>query len=215
MREAMTESARLRELVLVVWEARGRGLRRGSRTPLRDASRAIAEHSMCQPGRPEPHGDSHARVLVRLLRLPEGEVTLIPLEGARLLRDSSRRAARPRDDRTPEPSATLKYTSPPASYARPRSISSPMIAIDLGDRLGRSSARCPVVRARARSCPRSTTRVASLGELAAPDSLARRLRVDLVVDVGDVVHESRLVAVSHAASSAATSRGRTGATLPT
>ena len=37
-------------------------------------SSAIAEHSMCQPGRPSPQGDSHAGVLALLARLPEREV---------------------------------------------------------------------------------------------------------------------------------------------
>ena len=35
---------------------------------------AIAEHSMCQPGRPGPQGESQLRVLAGLARLPEGEV---------------------------------------------------------------------------------------------------------------------------------------------
>ena len=46
---------------------------------------AIAEHSMCQPGRPRPQGDSHARVLVRLVGLPEREVARILLQRVRLL----------------------------------------------------------------------------------------------------------------------------------
>ena len=41
---------------------------------------AIAEHSMCQPGRPRPHGESHARVLALLVRLPEREVERVLLE---------------------------------------------------------------------------------------------------------------------------------------
>ena len=48
---------------------------------------AIAEHSMCQPGRPGPQGDVPPGVLVVLAPLPEGEVErrLLPLAG--LLRD--------------------------------------------------------------------------------------------------------------------------------
>ena len=64
---------------------RGRGRRRGSRTPAPSCFSAIAEHSMCQPGRPRPHGESHARVLARLVRLPEREVARILLERVRLL----------------------------------------------------------------------------------------------------------------------------------
>ena len=39
---------------------RGRAHRRGSRRRGPNASSAIAEHSMCQPGRPAPQGESHA-----------------------------------------------------------------------------------------------------------------------------------------------------------
>ena len=41
----------------------------------------MAEHSMCQPGRPGPHGDSQdASSKSGLLRLQEGEVALIALQ---------------------------------------------------------------------------------------------------------------------------------------
>ena len=47
-----------------------------SSTP--SSSSAIAEHSMCQPGRPGPHGDGHG-VLALLLPLPEREVERVLL----------------------------------------------------------------------------------------------------------------------------------------
>ena len=48
---------------------------------------AIAEHSMCQPGRPVAPGRVPAGVLALLVRLPEREVERVLLErrGARLL----------------------------------------------------------------------------------------------------------------------------------
>jgi hypothetical protein len=40
----------------------------------------MAEHSMCQPGRPAPHGDGHdATRARRLAALPEGEVARVAL----------------------------------------------------------------------------------------------------------------------------------------
>ena len=61
-RELAAGAARLRELVLVMREdeveAAAVDLEAGPRS-----FSAIAEHSMCQPGRPRPHGESHARVL--------------------------------------------------------------------------------------------------------------------------------------------------------
>ena len=81
----------------------GRGRRRARRSPRRGASRAIAEHSMCQPGRPRPQGESQARVLVGLVGLPEREVERRALALARLdaaSRRSARPAAGPRARRT-------------------------------------------------------------------------------------------------------------------
>ena len=40
--------------------------------------RLITTHSLCQPGRPSPHGDGHAR-LARLGQLPQGEVGRVAL----------------------------------------------------------------------------------------------------------------------------------------
>ena len=44
---------------------------------------AIAEHSMCQPGRPGPQGESQRGVLALLVRLPEREVERVLLERCR------------------------------------------------------------------------------------------------------------------------------------
>ena len=52
---------------------------------------AIAEHSICQPGRPSPHGDAPAR-LAGLGGLPQGEVERIVLAFV------DRRRARPSAD---------------------------------------------------------------------------------------------------------------------
>ena len=46
---------------------------------------AIAEHSMCQPGRPSPHGRLPPAVLALLARLPEREVLRRPLELGRVV----------------------------------------------------------------------------------------------------------------------------------
>ena len=44
---------------------------------------AITEHSMCQPGRPGPQGESQLRVLALLVRLPEREVERVLLQRGR------------------------------------------------------------------------------------------------------------------------------------
>ena len=44
---------------------------------------AIAEHSICQPGRPGPHGRSQAVSSPGFLRLPEREVERVLLEALR------------------------------------------------------------------------------------------------------------------------------------
>ena len=45
----------------------------------------MAEHSMCQPGRPRPHGDSHEVSSPSLCAFPEREVAGIFLQVARFL----------------------------------------------------------------------------------------------------------------------------------
>jgi hypothetical protein len=57
-REAVAERARLRDLVLVVRELEVEPAAVDLEARPRYFS-AIAEHSMCQPGRPRPHGESH------------------------------------------------------------------------------------------------------------------------------------------------------------
>ena len=47
--------------------------------PTPSSCSAIAEHSMCQPGRPGPQGDVPGRVLARLARLPQREVERVAL----------------------------------------------------------------------------------------------------------------------------------------
>ena len=56
----------------------GPSRRRGCRAARPAALSAIAEHSMCQPGRPAPQG-APRRVLARLVRLPEREVERVLL----------------------------------------------------------------------------------------------------------------------------------------
>ena len=70
----------LGDLVLVVREHEVEARRRGCRSRARAGFSAIAEHSMCHPGRPRPHGESHAGVLVGLVRLPQREVERVALE---------------------------------------------------------------------------------------------------------------------------------------
>ena len=163
---------------------------------------------MCQPGRPRPHGRVPPRVLGRrLVRLPEGEVARILLERARLLAllDLVGLLAR-------EPAVVGEARDPEVDVAAGR-VGVPGIdqlldeVHDLRDALGRlrqvvGHAEAEV--ARVLEVPLGRAR----GELGAR---ARRRVVDLVVDVGDVVHELHVVARSRAATSAATCRRRTGA----
>ena len=68
----------LRDLVLVVREDEVGPAAVDVEAARRGSCSDIAEHSMCQPGRPGPHGDCPVR-LARLGRLPEREVARVTL----------------------------------------------------------------------------------------------------------------------------------------
>ncbi len=158
---------------------------------------AIAEHSMCQPGRPSPQGESQARVLARLARLPEREVERVLLElGAagllalvHLVGVAVRELAVAVEAADPEVDVTPGLVGVPALDQRLDQRD------DLGDRLGRQRLGVGAAEAERARCPRRrrrSSRAASSAE--AIPALARR-GVDLVVDVGDVDDERRLVAL--------------------
>ena len=154
------------------------------------SSSAITEHSMCQPGRPRPHGESHHVSSPCLFAFQSAKSRGSSLRGVRLLvaprllaaaggrracrsRGSSRRGSRRR--RRPRTRA-------------PRAISSSItatisgtISVAFGSTSGRPRPRSPVS---SRYQPR---RVARRARALAPG----RGLVDLVVDVRDVVDERR------------------------
>ena len=146
---------------------------------------------MCHPGRPRPHGESHAGVLARLRRLPEREVARILLERVRLLALLHLVGALPGQPavvgiaRDAEVDVALDGVRMPALDQRFDE------AHDPGDVLGRL--RQPVRQPEAE--------IADVLEIPlgrARGQLGARTRsgvVDLVVDVGDVVHERRVVAL--------------------
>ena len=163
---------------------------------------------MCQPGRPRPHGESQEVSSPGLFAFQSAKSRGSSLSGfgscsstwsgrwpreTAVARDRSRRGSRRRPRRRTRgrqsTSCSMKWT------------------IDSGPSPSPSAAR-PAGRGRDRPCPRGTSCVASRGKLGARP---RRGVVDLVVDVGDVVDERRLVAARARARRAATSRARTDA----
>ena len=188
-----TRGERLGGLVLVVGEDQIRAATVDLEPEPEQSARAIAEHSMCQPGRPAAPGGVPARVLARLVRLPEGEVERIALAIRSLdalalihLIDVAmgylavfRVAAHRKVD------VSVGRIRVPALDQPTRSdwtISA--------DRLARPAARRRGVRARARRC-RRCRRSSSRGPSSALGipSAWQRGRIDLVVDVGNVCHE--------------------------
>ena len=168
---------------------RGRCRRRGCRRTAPSSSSAIAEHSMCQPGRPRPQGLSQpGRSGVR--RLPQHEVhrvalvgrDLHPGAGAHVLERAARELAVVRDSSAPRrargprrrrrgPSRSASRSSPPS----PRSTRSPAAR-----RVGGSAPSAAMSSWYQRVV---SSVIAPIGRPVSP-----RPRVDLVVDVGDVAH---------------------------
>ena len=163
---------------------------------------------MCQPGRPRPHGDVPPGVLGRgLVGLPEREVARILLERARLLALLdlvgllAGEPAVVREARDPEVDVAAGAVGVPGLDQLLDEVD------DLRHALRRL--RQPIGHAQA-----EVARVLEVPLRRARRELgarARRRVVDLVVDVGDVVHELGVVAGRCAARSAATCRRRTGA----
>ena len=144
---------------------------------------AIAEHSMCQPGRPAPPRRVPGCVLARLVRLPQREVARILLERVRLLLlhlvgPLAREPAVPGVARDAEVDVALDLVREAASRS-----SCSIIDDLLGNGLGRPSARRRGIPRPSRSVSSMYQRVASRCELGAAPG---RGVVDLVVDVRDV-----------------------------
>ena len=153
---------RLRGLVLVVGEERGPSRRRGCRSRRRAASSAIAEHSMCQPGRPR----APRRSPRRCPRPPCCAFQSAKSSGSSLQSAPStpspwsmcvdvavRQLAVARG-----PSARGSRRRPRPRRRGPRSISACDQLDDLADRLRWRAARGRGGRARARRCRRCTRR---------------------------------------------------------
>ena len=183
--KGVPDRPRLRDLVLVMREDRGRVPPPWISNSGPRYFSAMAEHSMCHPGRPRPHGESHARVLARLVRLPEREVALVFLQRVRLLLlDSSGFCAREPPVVGKAGDAVVHVPVRPGRRCRtrraPRSARrSP----------GSSRSRAAHVghgRARGRRCPADTRQ----SRRRASSALRSRSGlVDPVVDVGDVVDD--------------------------
>jgi hypothetical protein len=189
--ELTSGRARLRELVLVVGEAEVVP----AAVDLEDRPEVLLRHrrALDVPARPaHPPRRLPGGVLARLLSLPEGEVALILLQVARLLRDHL---------------VELRAGEPPvlreARHAEV-DVAAGLVGVttldqlldegdDLRDRLARArldigTAEAEVVRVLEEPAGRA------LGYLAAADALGDRLLVDVVVDVGDVLDERHVVA---------------------
>ena len=174
---------------------------------------AIAEHSMCQPGPPRPPGRVPARVLALLVRLPEGEVERVLLERRR-----------------PRLLSLVHVLGAPvgelavaveAAHAEV-DVAAGLIGVpgldqvgdqgdDPPDRLASPAAQRRDAPAPADRCPRNRPAVIRARKL--PRRLPRLPRrvIDLVVDVGDVDDELRLVALAPQEIGQAARRRRTAA----
>ncbi len=192
VREAVAERARLRDLVLVVREDEVEP----AAVDLELRSEVLLRHdrALDVPARPPASpGRVPGRVLVAAsCAFQSAKSRGSSLRGVRLLLFDLVEPLRPRAARSPERRATRKYTSPPDSYAKPRSTSS----LDHRDLISET-----VSTARRLDVRSSEAEVARVLDVPAR-GVARRARalasrrgvVDLVVDVGDVDDELRLVA---------------------
>ena len=162
--------------------------------PTPSSSSAIAEHSMCQPGRPAAPRRVPGRVLALLLRLPQREVERVLLAARRPRRprpgpSRRRRGARARRSRRTSARGSRRRRRP---RRRGRGRSAPAIRSTIGPIVSRGQ-RLVVgpAEAEARRCRRRRRRSS---RAPAPRSGRPRSRggvVDLVVDVGDVGDERR------------------------
>ena len=168
---------------------------------------AIAEHSMCQPGRPSPQGEGQpvSSSALRAFQSAKSSGSSFSDCGARLLAlvhlvgvavgelAVAVEAADPEVDVAAGLVGVAAPRSAPRSARRSRRSSR------------RPAARRPGGRARAGRCPRrrrGSSRAAS--SVRGHPGLARRV-VDLVVDVGDVDDQPRLVALAREEARAAAS----------
>ena len=185
-RELVAERERLRELVLVVREHEVEpaavDLEDGA-----EASSAIAEHSMCQPGRPRPQGESHEVSSPGLFAFQSAKSRGSSLRGfgscsstwsARWPREPA--VVREAGDAEVDVAARLVREAGGDQLLDHRDLVGDRLRRRVGSTSGRPSPRS----ARVLEVP-----VASRG--AASSALAPgRGVVDLVVDVGDVVRRA-------------------------
>ena len=156
---------------------------------------------MCQPGRPRPPRRVPGRVLVRLRRLPEGEVALVFLQVARLLRDhvlelGARELAVVRVLRDAEVDVPLRLVREPALDQLLDQLDDLRDRL-AGERLVVGAAEPELVRVLEVPLRRRGS------ELVASDPLLLGSLVDLVVHVGDVLDERDVVATAPPASASA------------
>ena len=157
---------------------------------------AIAEHSMCQPGRPRPHGESH----------DVSSPSLCAFQSAKSSGSSFRSAPS-----TPSPwsiwSTSRRDSSPYSGSVRTRKYTSPPAGVGvaaLHQRADQVEDRLDVLGRQRLVVGPAEPEPLGVGEVVA-DHLARQLGrvapggargvVDLVVDVGDVRDQRRVVAL--------------------
>ncbi len=156
---------------------------------------AIAEHSMCHPGRPGPQADSQP--VHRACRLPQREIPGVTFAvvvrgvggGLQIVEFLPRQFPR-RPDGPPGPRSTRRHR--PHMHGRcPQDVRSTPGSAGCG--------RSPVVRpwevgSRALRTPRRTPARSAGPQPTTPRTLFGGLRDDLVVDVGDVADHRHVVA---------------------
>ena len=168
----------LRALVLVVREHAGRAPPPCTSKPSPRCSRAIAEHSMCQPGRPGPHGRGPGDVLVGLRPLPEREVgrRLLGLAGLDAGAGDELVDALPRQLAVAVERRDAEVHVAPGGVGEPALARAPRSARRSGAPSRSRAARRRAARARAGRCPRCTPRgsAPASSREPTPSSRARR-----------------------------------------
>ena len=161
---------------------------------------AIAEHSMCQPGRPGPHGLGHDALsrLGGLAALPQGEVARVALAaGVGVLGRLHVVEALPGQLAVRRPRAHVEVD---VARAVGRGVGVPLLdqLLDQRDHLGHVPGRGRLVGGR-QHVERGVGPVELarhvVGQVPPRAALLGRLGEDLVVDVGDVADERHLEAL--------------------
>ena len=188
----------------------GRARRRGSRTPGPRCFSAIAEHSMCQPGRPSPQGEGHevsSCGFVAFQRAKSRGSSFRSLGSWATMSSGFAPESEPYSGQARD--AEVDVARPTRTRARARRA--PRSARRSRGSSRSRAARRRAGRGRASSVSSKYHRVARAASSALGIALRARRVVDLVVHVGDVLDELHLVAPSARASASARGRRRTGA----